>query len=63
MKNTNIDVNVTISFRMNNLIDEDALREVYLGNLRRCVECTIQDEGLWGVLELETVEILDVQEA
>ena len=59
-----IDAYVTVRFRADNLIDEDALQDEFGGDLGAWVKELIAKEGLYGVVndEFEIVSIERIQE-
>ncbi len=48
--NLNIDAEVTIKVNLLSLIDEDALQDVYNGDLLDCAKDHIKENGLCGVI-------------
>ena len=51
---------VTVKFLIKHLISYDELDQKYCGDLYTCVENTIKNEGLFGIVE-EDFEILGVK--
>lgn len=49
--NTNVDLEITVKFKIQNVIDEDALQEVYEGSLFECAKDMIEDNGICGVID------------
>ena len=46
-----MNVEVTITFRIKNLISKEDLNTFYDGNLFKCTKETIASEGLFGIVE------------
>ena len=55
-----MDAEVTISFKLRNLIDETSLQEDFEGSLLRCVVITIKEEGICGIID-HNVKVVKVE--
>jgi hypothetical protein len=55
-----IDAYITVRFRANNLIDEDALQEEYDGDIGAWVRELIESEHIIGVVE-DNYEIVSIE--
>lgn len=54
-------VKITVSYEIDNLIDEETLNEVYQNDLTKCVLEAIESESLIGIVNDETLQILKVE--
>ncbi len=54
-------VKITVSYEIDNLIDEETLKEVYQDDLKKCVVEAIESESLTGIVENETLNVIKVE--
>ena len=57
----NMKVKITVSYEIDNLIDEETLKEVYQNDLSKCVLEAIESEGLIGIVSDETLHLITIE--
>ena len=55
-----MNIEVTVKFVIPNIIDENTLKEVYNNDLLKCVEQTIKNNGICGVIPND-ITVCDAQ--